>query len=255
MEKTAIDAIAQKMIEAVRGAVAQAESRMEQRFAELLEARLKELPVAERGEKGDPGAPGEAIKGDRGDKGDPGAAGKDGQSVDPIALQALVREAVDALPKAKDGKDGEPGAKGERGEAGAPVHPDTVALMVREAAEKVAAALPKPKDGADGFALEDFDVALSEDGRTLTFKFQRGDVVKERQIKLQTTNYLGVWREGAHDRGDVVTWGGSSWHCNRPTEEKPAYGCADWTLMVKEGRPGKDGAPPVPQVKELVRLK
>jgi hypothetical protein len=52
-------------------------------------------------------------------------------------------------------------------------------------------------------------VALSEDGRTLSFRFVRGEVKLERQVKLATLIYRGVWREGEYERGDVVTWGGS----------------------------------------------
>jgi hypothetical protein len=41
-------------------------------------------------------------------------------------------------------------------------------------------------------------------------------------------------------RGDVVTFGGSMWHCNAATEEKPGDGSAAWTLAAKRGRDGKD---------------
>jgi hypothetical protein len=82
--------------------------------------------------------------------------------------------------------------------------------------------LPKPKDGIDGFGLEDFDLALSEDGRTLSFRFVRGEVKLERQVKLATLIYREVWREGEYERGDVVTWGGSAWHCQQQTKDKPA---------------------------------
>jgi len=266
-----LSAYAERVVVAVKNYVRQAHDGLALRM-DALEAQLKTLPVPAKGDKGDSG---ESIRGEpgpagkdadpevvlamivseiskavaamppvqKGDKGDPGA------EVDPVRLQFMVDEAtaraigtaVSLIPKAKDGDPGKDGTS---------VHPDTIALMVRDAADKLVAAMPKPKDGADGFGLEDFDMTLGEDGRTLSLKFERGELVKERSIKLETTKYLGVWREGQHDRGDVVTWGGSCWHCNRTTTEKPAYGCSDWTLMVKEGRPGKDGTvPSAPQHK------
>jgi integrin beta 3 len=129
--------------------------------------------------------------------------------------------------------------------------------MVRDAAEKVAATLPKPKDGkdgADGFSLDDFEVSLSEDGRTLSFKFVRGDVVKERSVKLQMIHYREVWRDGEYERGDVVTWGGSAWHCQLQTKDKPGTSSA-WRLMVKEGARGKDGDMARAAPRETVKLK
>lgn len=110
-------------------------------------------------------------------------------------------------------------------------------------------------DGRDGFSLEDFQMGLSEDGRTLSLKFARGETVVERSIKLATLIYREVWREGPYERGDVVTWNGSAWHCQRETTEKPAYGCKDWKLMVKEGRAGKDGAAPTASTDQVVKLR
>jgi hypothetical protein len=52
--------------------------------------------------------------------------------------------------------------------------------------------------------------------------------------------YLGVWRDGMEvPRGKFVTWGGSVWHANEPTKDKPGEG--PYTLAVKRGRDGKDG--------------
>lgn len=55
-------------------------------------------------------------------------------------------------------------------------------------------------------------------------------------------SFEGVYQEGkSYDFGHLVTWGGSSWHCNEPTTSKPGEGTKAWTLMVKRGRDGKDG--------------
>jgi hypothetical protein len=48
--------------------------------------------------------------------------------------------------------------------------------------------------------------------------------------------YRGVWQPGLHDRGAVVTMGGSLWLCFRATTTKPGSGGDDWKLIVKRGR-------------------
>lgn len=59
---------------------------------------------------------------------------------------------------------------------------------------------------------------------------------------LAGLSYEGVFQEGkSYDFGNLVTWGGSSWHCNEPTTSKPGEGTKSWTLMVKRGRDGRDG--------------
>lgn len=55
-------------------------------------------------------------------------------------------------------------------------------------------------------------------------------------------SFQGVWQEGkSYDLGQLVTWAGSSWHCNELTNTKPGEGSKAWTLMVKRGRDGRDG--------------
>jgi hypothetical protein len=54
--------------------------------------------------------------------------------------------------------------------------------------------------------------------------------------------YWGVYQDGkAYARGDVVTRGGSAWHCNEPTTTAPGDAAKAWTLMVKRGGDGKPG--------------
>jgi hypothetical protein len=54
--------------------------------------------------------------------------------------------------------------------------------------------------------------------------------------------YQGVYQDGkSYELGDVVTWAGSTWHCNDATISKPGESTKGWTLMVKRGRDGKDG--------------
>ena len=57
--------------------------------------------------------------------------------------------------------------------------------------------------------------------------------------------YCGVFVDGtAYERGDVVTWAGSAWHCHAPTTTiKPGDSATAWQLVVKRGRDGRDGRP------------
>ena len=266
MNKPELSEIANKMVEAVAAAVARSEAKLTERMNVAIahwEAKLAAIPAGERGEKGDSGKDADMVallsQADRQINDTVRAIlatwpkpkdGVDGKSVALADLQEFVEDAVAksaAILKPKDGVDGKDGRDGKDGTS---VHPDTIALMVREAADKVAASMPKPKDGRDGFSLEDFSMSLAEDGRTLSFLFTRGDVKVERSVKMETLIYREVWREGEYERGDVVTWGGSAWHCKQQTTDKPGTSSA-WKMMVKEGRAGKDGvvttpAPPKP---------
>lgn len=54
--------------------------------------------------------------------------------------------------------------------------------------------------------------------------------------------FEGVYQDGkSYQPGHLVTWAGSSWHCNERTTTKPGDGSKAWTLMVKRGRDGRDG--------------
>ena len=73
----------------------------------------------------------------------------------------------------------------------------------------------------------------------------RGDQVKRFEIALPAMVYRGVFEAGRrYAPGDTVTFGGSSWVCNAPTDAKPGETEKAWTLAVKRGRDGKDFAGP-----------
>jgi hypothetical protein len=99
----------------------------------------------------------------------------------------------------------------------------TTTLRERIAVLETRAPMPGPtgpagKDGADG-----------KDG-------------KDGTPGLAGLSFEGVYQEGkSYDVGNLVTWAGSSWHCNESTRDKPGEGSKAWTLMVKRGRDGKDG--------------
>lgn len=288
MEKPDIAALAGKMIEAVRTAIARSEAAIGKRIEEL-DARLKVIPPGERGERGPAG---ESIKGEKGEAGKDGAPGKDAV-VDMAALAEMVRAAVAALPVPKDGaagKDGAPGAKGEtgvslkgepgaKGEAGEPGR-DAAALEIlpsidesksyrrgtwashaggliraERATDPVTDGLSKAGWVVMVEGLAAVVVTQGDDPRELTVAAMLTSGAKVlSEFRMPAMVYQEVWREGAYERGDVVTWGGSAWHCQQKTTDQPGKSAA-WKLMVKEGRPGKDSSPPVPQVKELVRLR
>jgi integrin beta 3 len=52
--------------------------------------------------------------------------------------------------------------------------------------------------------------------------------------------YRGTWKPHGYFKGDVVTFGGSSWVALVDTDAKPET-CADWQLATKRGQHGKDG--------------
>lgn len=140
--------------------------------------------------------------------------------IEPLAEQmTVVRERVAAL-EARAPIAGPPGKDGQDGKDGQPGQPG--------------------RDGIDGLGFEDMDVAF--DDRTLTLKFERGQLKKTWPITLPYLQYEGVYIEGkSYDRGSVVTWAGSTWHANEQTTSKPGEGSKAWTLIVKRGRDGKDG--------------
>lgn len=96
--------------------------------------------------------------------------------------------------------------------------------------------------GEPGFSLENFEIVQNEDGRTVELKFEGGDTSYTRELELPVVIYRGVFKEGeAYAIGDMVTWGGSVWHCNSAEAGKPGEDSAGWVLAVKKGRDGRDG--------------
>jgi integrin beta 3 len=184
----------------------------------------------EKGLDGQPGAPGErGAEGPAGPPGRDGAAGERGADGQPGIAGERGPEGPEGKP-GRDGRDGLPGVPGLAGEKG---------MDGRHG-----------NDGADGLGFD--DLAVLHDGeRAFTFRFTKGDRVKEFAFSMPVELYRGVYVEGkTYDRGDGVTWAGSEWHANETTNTKPGDGSKAWTLKVKRGRDGKDGrdAPQAPPV-------
>ena len=65
---------------------------------------------------------------------------------------------------------------------------------------------------------------------------------KKKTFDLPVMVYRGVFKSGdEYLPGDTVTWGGSLWHCDEQTQDKPGEtGAKGWTLAAKRGRDGRD---------------
>lgn len=103
--------------------------------------------------------------------------------------------------------------------------------------------IPLPKDGKDGrdaLDIEDFELSLNDDNRTVTMSLKRGDVLVEKSVKLPVILDRGVFSETeSYEKGDAVSYGGSLWISQKDAPEgKPGTG-EDWRLSVKRGRDGK----------------
>ncbi len=134
-----------------------------------------------------------------------------------VRLESLIK---DRLAEIKDGEKGETGEAGPVGPQGEKGDPGEKGLDGSEGP-----AGPEGPAGAPGIA--------GKDGR-------------DGIVTTKVAAHRGVWKDTeVYTMGDFVTAGGSTWHCNVAdgveTKAKPGTG-EDWTLVVKRGRDGKDGA-------------
>lgn len=185
---------------------------------------------------------------------------KDGQNATPEQIAVEVNKVLSTWPKPKDGKS---------------VDVEAVNKLINDTISSYVAQIPAPKDGVglagvlkdhegcvvftltdgtlakigkvdgeDGLGFDDLE--MIETDTDITFRFLRGDRVKEfRYTKAVIADfYKGVWSTGLHERGALVTWGGSLWMAQRDTEVRPeTKDNDDWKLVVKRGRDGKDFTP------------
>lgn len=209
-----------------------------------------------QGEKGDPGESIEGPAGPKGDKGDPGDSIPGPQGERGIGIAAVVRDGMRLSFELDDGRIFDVGdIGGARGEKGDPGPEGPAARDGRDGLPGVPGANGAPGldgkdgrngiDGKDGLGFDDMTVEYDGE-RCFTFRLARGDNVKEWAHTVPVQLYRGVYVEGRqYEEGDTVTWGGSLYHCNGPTTDKPGAGAAAWTLAVKRGQDGKDGKPGV----------
>lgn len=223
----------------------------------------------ERGEKGEPGDRGadgpagpagmhgkEGAVGARGEKGEPGIAGapgsdgregKDGRDGREGKDGAPGRDAleIDILPGIEESKSYPRGTFAE--------HRGGVIRAIRNT-DPITDSLDKAGWVVSMNGIADFSEEILDEGRTIkrTTFFTGGRAVIQ-EFKTSMVLYRGVWREGEFQRGDVATWSGCSWHCEKTTSDKPGTSDA-WKMMVKSGRDGKDGKLVAPPAKETVKI-
>jgi integrin beta 3 len=168
-----------------------------------LMATVKNGDPGPKGDKGDPG--------DRGDKGDPGERGEKG---DP---------GIDGI-HGRDGIDGKDGSDGV----------GIVSALQNDAGELVL----KFSDGDE----QNLGVVRGEIGE----KGETGEKGEKGEAGIISAEaladaYKGIWTEGEYQRGQLVTWGGSTWLAKETNAEKPGDNNSSWQLIVKRGRDGKSG--------------
>ncbi|MFK1121615.1 hypothetical protein ACIUXL_24100 [Pseudomonas aeruginosa] len=111
----------------------------------------------------------------------------------------------------------------------------------RETFDKAADRMPIPKDGRDALPLESFDLALGEDGRTVTVKMQAGETLIEKSVKIASVIDRGVYSaDKSYEQGDGTTYGGCYWIAQKDAPTGVPGGSDDWRLAVKRGRDGRD---------------
>lgn len=231
----------------------------------------------------------EALEKRAPEKGAPGQDGKDGQdgrdradappvSDEQIAAAVEAYLTANPAPAGRAGADGKDGARGQDGAAGAKGadgkdgadgvglagaiigrEGDLIVTLTNGEAKSLGPVVGRDgKDGErgqPGLSLDDFDVKLADDGRTVDLIFGAGETRVTRSLALPTMIYRGTFNEGrSYAQGDTVTWAGSLWHCNEETAEKPGEGAKAWTLAAKRGRDGKDFAGPQFKAPEKVRI-
>jgi hypothetical protein len=177
----------------------------------------------------------------------------------------LISSKIESIPdpnKGKDGKDGVDGKDGKDGQDGQSTLPEDVAKSMegyfakwvldfeRKAdlvLEKAVDKLKQPengldgKDGRDAIELEDFNIELSDDLRTIKMSLIKGDSVIEKTLKIPCLLDKGVYKsENTYEKGDGVTYGGSFWICQKDGADGKPSSSDDWRLAVKKGRDGRE---------------
>lgn len=222
-----------------------------------------------KGDPGDRGEPGIAGKdgapGLKGDAGETGRPGVDGKSVDPAEVRTWVMDevakAIKSFPLPRDGRDGRNGVDGPPGRDAAELMPEDGmnesasyqrgTWVMHRGGLFLAYRATDPVQGGDYKAagwhvvnngLADMRVELAADQRTLLVSLEGSDGrTVTKHIKTAMQIHRGVWRDGiTYERGDNVSSGGSTWHANETTTDKPGEGSKAWTLTTKRGRDGKD---------------
>ncbi|WP_331398104.1 phage gp6-like head-tail connector protein [Enterobacter quasihormaechei] len=176
----------------------------------------------------------------------------DGKDFDPSMLKQLVEQAVSdavsAMPAAEPGKDGADG----RDALALEILPfiDEEKSYPRGSYATHNGGLWRAYEKTHGMrgweclvdGVAGIDIQQSEQ-RCFTLKVNRTSGTSEtKSFDVPVMIYQGVFKSGQeYLPGDTVTWGGSLWHCDERTQDKPGEaGSKGWTLAAKRGRDGRD---------------
>lgn len=162
-------------------------------------------------------------------------APKDGESFTLQQVQDLVAKAVALVPL--------PTAEQVAGSLDA-THLSKWALdferRAQDLLQRCVDRMPTPKDGVDGMGFEDMTVEY-DGNRTFTFAMVRDARRKAFEFKVPVMIYRGIFNEASsYDKGDVATWGGSSWVALKDSPQGKPGQSRDWQLIVKKGTDGRD---------------
>ncbi len=163
---------------------------------------------------------------------------RDGRDYDPDVLQKAVLDAVSALQAPQDGRDA----------TALEILPaiDDQKSFPRGTYATHQGGLWRAYEKTHGMrgweclvdGVADIDVSMTGERLFSVVVRQSSGQRTEKTFSLPVMLYRGVFRAGeTYHPGDTVTWGGSLWHCNSMTEDKPgeAHSSA-WTLAAKRGR-------------------
>lgn len=194
-----------------------------------------------------------------------GRDGKDGQSIEREFIMGMivdeVRKTFAVMPQPKDGRDGRDGIPGEPGQdalrleilpeiertrsypRGTYACFDGGVIMAFRQTDAVNGSLEKAgwQIICDGY--RDIVIEMDpENPRQFFVRCIRTSKESVTSFKMPMLMYREVYdREKTYDRGDVVTYGGSTWHCQRdgvttePVFNGVSSATKDWVLMVRKG--------------------
>ncbi|MBM4749731.1 phage portal protein [Klebsiella pneumoniae] len=167
---------------------------------------------------------------------------RDGKNYDPAMLKQAVDDAVAALPPAQDGRDAlqleiqpfiDEGKSYPRGSYA------THNGGLWRAYEKT--------HGMRGWecivdGVSDVDISMNGQRNFIVTVNRASGASEKKSFDIPAMVYRGVFKSGdEYLPGDTVTWGGSLWHCDEQTQDKPGEaGSKGWTLAAKRGRDGRD---------------
>jgi hypothetical protein len=267
--------LSKEELEALLDIFYNADDKLEERLRIYIGEKIKSVPVAERGERGpqgERGVPGESIPGPAGPRGEEGPQGPRGEKGEKGERGEKGEPGLAII--GPQGPQGPPGDKGESGfsitgpigPAGAPGR-DALQIDILSAVDFTRSYPRGTYARFDGGIIRSFRdtipgeqlekagwevviaglasiiVDFAEDLRTFKISARRtGGEALETLCSLPVMIYREVYNsEVIYQRGDVVTWGGSAWHCQIDNPKTAPSKSSEWRMMVKEGQRGKDG--------------